>query len=56
MLTVLIVAVGEVLFHWAPANGYPDGMGYWATTNGLLFRCNSCVRTKLEASTLLLRP
>ena len=41
MLMDLTAALGGVLFHWAPANGYPDGRGYWATTNGLLFRWNS---------------
>ncbi len=39
-LTDLLAALGQVPFHWAPPNGYPDVMGYWATTNGLLFRWN----------------
>ena len=54
MLTVLIVAVGEVLFHWAPPNGYLDGMGYGVTTNGLFFRWNIFL-VSVEAETRGLR-
>ena len=39
-LTQLIGRLGQIPFNWPPPNGYPDVLGYWATTNGLLTRWN----------------
>jgi uncharacterized protein (DUF1800 family) len=33
-------AMGQPLFRWEPPNGFPDALGAWLTTNGLLGRWN----------------
>jgi len=35
-----LIGMGQGLFEWHPPNGYPDVMGAWANTDGLLARWN----------------
>ncbi|MBI5931514.1 MAG: DUF1800 domain-containing protein [Chloroflexi bacterium] len=41
--------MGQVPFYWHPPNGYPDAVGAWMNTNGLLNRWNAAMLIPLAA-------
>jgi uncharacterized protein (DUF1800 family) len=39
-VTTPITTMGQVPFQWPAPNGYPDSLGYWTNTGGMLSRWN----------------